>query len=226
LCGKCTPEGVRRDEVRVRRPVLDLDHRQQLSIAALELWVARDVDLDELEGQLAAHDQQDLPSPVAEVAAGRVVERDQPLAHARFNTGRAGYRAAMARRVLVVTTVPADDPALREELGDAEVRVVAPAAKISKLDFLTNAEDDARAAATEAADRTAETLAETADVKVDRTSHDTEAAQAIDDALRNFAAEEIVVVTSADSTWLEDETVQASLDATGLPVKRLELPGP
>ena len=70
----------------------------------------------------------------------------------------------MAEKILVVTTtVP--DKRLRERLRDqvpegAEVRVVSPATKVSPLDWLTNAEDDARAEATQAAERTAEALAD------------------------------------------------------------------
>ena len=134
----------------------------------------------------------------------------------------------MARNVLVVTTVQPDGDRLRERLGDAidpdaQVRVIAPAARIGKLDWLTNAEDDARAEAVRAADETAAALP--GEVTVDRTSQDTEAAQAIEDALRNFDADEIVVVTAPgdEATWLEDDTVRASVERTGLPVRRIEL---
>ena len=62
-------------------------------------------------------------------------------------------------------------------------------------------------------------------VEIDRTSESTDAAQAIRDALRDFQADEIVVVTRPgdDSTWLEDETVRAALDAHGIPVRHREL---
>jgi sugar-specific transcriptional regulator TrmB len=133
-------------------------------------------------------------------------------------------------RILVVTTVSADQERLRERLEreipeGAEVRIVAPATKVSALDWLTNAEDDARAGAEEAAERTAEALDDTVSVAVDRTSHNTDAAQDIQDALRQFRAEEIVVVTSPDDdrTWLEDEAVREALAAPGIPVRRIEL---
>src|SRR3954447_1845275 len=101
----------------------------------------------------------------------------------------------MARRFLLVATVQAGERQLRERLHgvvepDAEVRVVAPAARIGKLDWLTNAEDDARAQAQQAADSTASPLSGSAGVTIDRTSHDTDPAQDIDDALRNFDADE------------------------------------
>lgn len=126
---------------------------------------------------------------------------------------------------LVVTTVPADERELREATeGADEIRVVAPAADVSFLDWLTNAEDDARREAAEAADRVA-AAAEDARVEVDRTSENTDAAQAIRDALRDFPADEIVVVTrpGEDTTWLEDETLRAAIDAPGIPVRHLEL---
>jgi hypothetical protein len=137
----------------------------------------------------------------------------------------------VSRNVLVVTTVAPDGDGLRERLGDeigadANVRVVAPAARIGKLDWLTNAEDDARSQAADAADRTASALP--GDVTIDRTGQDTEAAQAIDDALRNFPADEIVVVTAPgeEATWLEDDTVRATVERSGVPVRRVELPPP
>lgn len=126
---------------------------------------------------------------------------------------------------LVVTTVPADERELREATeGADEIRVVAPAADVSFLDWLTNAEDDARREAEEAADRVA-AAADDARVEIDRTSENTDAAQAIRDALRDFPADEIVVVTrpGEDTTWLEDETLRAAIDAPGIPVRHLEL---
>jgi hypothetical protein len=57
----------------------------------------------------------------------------------------------MPRRLLVVVTTRVADKTLRDlvrSLGgdDAEMLVVAPASEISRLDWLTNAEDDAHAA--------------------------------------------------------------------------------
>ena len=129
-------------------------------------------------------------------------------------------------KLLVVATVPADERQLREVTADAdEIRVVAPAADVSFLEWLTNAEDDARREAAEAAERVASAAEGEARVEVDRTSENTDAAQAIRDALREFPADEIVVVTrpGEDATWLEDETLRAALDAPGIPVRHLEL---
>jgi hypothetical protein len=137
----------------------------------------------------------------------------------------------MSRNVLVVTTVPADDGRFADELkgvvgDDATIRIVAPAARISKLDWLTNAEDDARAEAADAAERTAAAVGDQTSVQIDTASQDTEPAEAIEDALRSFPADEVVVVTSPgeESTWLEDETVKAAFERSGLPVRHIELP--
>lgn len=130
------------------------------------------------------------------------------------------------KKVLVVTTVAADESELRDELADAdEIRVVAPAAKVSWLGWLTNAEDDARREAELAASQVAEALSGEAQVEVDPTSQNTDAAEDITDALRNFPADEIVVLTRPgdDTSWLEDETVRAAVDAHGIPVRHLEL---
>jgi hypothetical protein len=132
----------------------------------------------------------------------------------------------MARRALVVTTVQAEESSLRKALPDAdEIRVVAPAADVSFLQWLTNDEDDARREADDAAERVASAAGADTKVEIDRTSKSTDAAQAIRDALRDFQADEIVVLTRPgdDSTWLEDETVRAALDAHGIPVHHREL---
>src|SRR5918994_1259213 len=122
------------------------------------------------------------------------------------------------RALVVVTTVPADESSLREALPDAdEIRVVAPAADVSFLQWLTNDEDDARRRADEAAQRVASAVGGDTKVEIDRTSESTDAAQAIRDALREFQADEIVVVTRAgdDSTWHEEETAYAIAEELG-----------
>jgi len=132
----------------------------------------------------------------------------------------------VGKKVLVVTTVAADESELRNQLADAdEIRVVAPAAKISRLDWLTNAEDDARAEAEQAAEDVADAAVGEARVQVDSTSQNTDAAENVTDALRNFRADEIVVLTrpGEDATWLEDEAARKALEAHGIPVRHLEL---
>jgi hypothetical protein len=138
----------------------------------------------------------------------------------------------MARNVLVVTTVVADEVELarrlREVLGgeEAVVRVVAPATKLSWLEWLANDEDRARSEAREAAERTADALEGDAEVRIDRAAQDSDAAQAVEDALRNFPAEEIVVLTrpDEDSSWLEEDAVREAFDSFRVPVRHVELP--
>jgi hypothetical protein len=130
------------------------------------------------------------------------------------------------KRVLVVITTVADESELRDELAGAdEVRVVAPAAKVSRLAWLTGAEDDARVEADRAAQSAAEAALGQASVEVDPTSQNTDAAQDVNDALTTFNPNEVVVVTRAgeESTWLEEETLREVVEEAGVPVRHLEL---
>jgi hypothetical protein len=132
------------------------------------------------------------------------------------------------KRVLVVTTTVAEEAELHDELAGAdEIRVVAPAAKVSRLAWLTGAEDDARAEADHAAQSVAEAVIGDAAVEVDPTSQNTDAAQDVDDALRTFHPDEVVVVTRSgeESTWLEDEALRKAVEESGVPVRHLELKG-
>lgn len=122
----------------------------------------------------------------------------------------------MPRRLLVVVTTEVADPVLRELVrsragDDAEMLVIAPASDISRLDWLTNAEDDARA---DAASLAARTAVATPTTNVAANVGDSDPLKAIEDALREFAADEILVVTRPDDQagWLEEgagETAQA-----------------
>ena len=131
----------------------------------------------------------------------------------------------MPRRLLVVATasVPADAlrTSVRAHAGeDAELLVVAPASDISRLDWLTNAEDDAR---TEAAGR-ADELAEAAPTDdVESRVGDSDPLKAIEDALRSFPADELIVVTGPeeDAAWLEKGSAEAALNRFSLPVTHL-----
>ena len=112
------------------------------------------------------------------------------------------------RRILVVTTATVPqaevESVVRAHAGEnVEVRVVAPASKkISWLDRLTNAEDDARA---DAAERAQAASDEVPSEQVEAHAGDVDPLQAIEDALRMFPADEIVVLTAPDeeATWLE-----------------------
>lgn len=131
----------------------------------------------------------------------------------------------MARRILVVTTAAAPEAevesVVRAHAGeDAEVYVIAPASKISRLDRLTNAEDDARADAAERAESAAE---EVPGEQVEAHVGDVDPLQAIEDALRMFPAEEIVVLTAPDeeATWLESGLGDEARARFSVPVTHL-----
>ena len=131
----------------------------------------------------------------------------------------------MARRILVVTTAAAPEAevgsVVRAHAGeDAEVYVVAPASKISRLDRLTNAEDDARADAGDRAELAAEAVP---GENVEAHAGDVDPLRAIEDALRVFPADEIVVLTAPDdkATWLELGLGKEARERFSVPVTNL-----
>jgi hypothetical protein len=130
----------------------------------------------------------------------------------------------MSSRILVIATssVGADeiDETVERRFGrDAEVHVVAPTSQLSRLQWLTNEEDDARQDAEARAGEVADALpGET----VAAGAGDADPLQAIDDALRLFPADEIVVLTKGDeATWLESGSVESARERFDLPVTRL-----
>jgi hypothetical protein len=130
----------------------------------------------------------------------------------------------MPRRLLVVVTTEVADAALRDLVrsrggDDAEMLVVAPASEISRLDWLTNAEDDARADAASLASQTAD-AAPTENVEA--SVGDSDPLKAIEDALRTFPADEILVLTRPDEQagWLEEGTGETAEARFPLPVTR------
>jgi hypothetical protein len=134
----------------------------------------------------------------------------------------------VGKRILVVATAPVREESLRGRVRahagseDAEVRVVAPAAEISRLDWLTNDEQEARAKAAERAVDAGLAVAPEA-ASVDAEVGDTDPVQAIEDALREFPADELVLVThpDEDASWLEEGTAEEALARFDLPVTRL-----
>ena len=131
----------------------------------------------------------------------------------------------MPRRLLVVATASVPATALRESVRahageDAETLVVAPASDISRLDWLTNADSDARTEAAERADELAD-AAPTDDVE--SRVGDSDPLKAIEDALRTFPADELIVVTlpDEDAAWLEKGSGEKALNRFSLPVTHL-----
>ncbi len=135
------------------------------------------------------------------------------------------------RRLLVVTTVPLTESAVAERVrrhaGDeaAEVKVVAPAADVSPLEWLATDEGSARADAEQVAEESAEAVGGAA--RVETEVGDTDPVQAIEDALRTFPADEVVVVTPPgdEANWLEKDTGEAARHRFGVPVTHLTYEG-
>ena len=113
--------------------------------------------------------------------------------------------------LLLLGDVPPDR--LRAEVHGTRVHVVAPVL-VGALDWLATAEDDAQRQAEVRALEAEWTLAESADVDGDAGSADP--VQAVEDALRGFAADEIVVA-GGDG----DPDVEAALRRFGLPLTML-----
>jgi hypothetical protein len=127
------------------------------------------------------------------------------------------------RRLLVAATAP--DPSdelvasIRREHEGAEVLVVAPASDLSFLDWLTSAEDAARREAERRALAAAEAEAVATHVVGIRVG-DVEPITAIEDALREFPADELILVTRP-----EEAAPRLELDALREELsRRFELP--
>ena len=134
----------------------------------------------------------------------------------------------MDRKKLLVVATARVEPgplreAVREHAGDeAEIRVVAPASDVSPLQWLANDEDGAREKAGAVASEAAATVeAEAASTETE--VGDTDPVQAIEDALRTFPADEVLVVTRPDddASWLEQDSAEAARERFGVPVTRL-----
>ena len=131
------------------------------------------------------------------------------------------------KRLLVVATAPFEESLLRDRLRehagpDAEVRVVAPASDLSPLQWLASDEDEARGEAADIA-RSAERAAAPEAGRVEAEIGDTDPVQAIEDALRQFPADEVLVVTrpGEDAGWLEQDTAEEASERFGVPVTHL-----
>jgi nucleotide-binding universal stress UspA family protein len=134
------------------------------------------------------------------------------------------------RRLLVVTTAPVEGSALREQIlgetggPDPELKIVAPAADVSPLQWLASDEDAAREEAHEVGERAAEGIA-SAGRRVETEVGDPDPVQAIEDALRTFPADEVIVVTRAgeEANWLEKDAGAAAKERFGIPVRQLRV---
>ena len=132
------------------------------------------------------------------------------------------------KKLLVIATAPVEPgplrDAVREHAGDeAEIlRVVAPASDVSPLQWLASDEDKAREKAAKVASGAAESVEPEA-ARTETEVGDTDPVQAIEDALRTFPADEVLVVTRPDddASWLEEDSAQEARERFGVPVTRL-----
>jgi hypothetical protein len=76
LCAYFATERVGLDVVGEGPRPVDLDHGNQLAVARLQLLVAGDIDLSQVEVELLVQFRQRRARPVAQVAVRRVVEDD------------------------------------------------------------------------------------------------------------------------------------------------------
>jgi hypothetical protein len=126
-------------------------------------------------------------------------------------------------RLLVLATAPDPEDELRERVrahadGDAEVRVVAPASDLSFLQWLAGDEERARGEADRRAHRAARAVG-AAEARVG----DVAPVIALEDALRAFPADELIVVTRPEdnANWLERDLLDRIENRLGLPVTQL-----
>jgi hypothetical protein len=122
-----------------------------------------------------------------------------------------------ATNLLIVTLQPISDGEIesaveaRKERDEVNVHVVAPAVTAGRFEWLTGADDDARAEAEKVADRTAHAV----DADVETEVGEPDPLLAVQDALALFPADEILVAGTPD------ERLEAGLRELGVPVTRL-----
>ena len=133
----------------------------------------------------------------------------------------------MGKKILVLVPEPVSSEALRsalgEDIGDAEVMVVAPALD-TRTRFWTSDNDAAIARADQVQQETVERLSED-DVDAVGDTGETDPLLALQDALATFPADEIVVFTrpEADRNWAEGELVEQAQEQFSVPVRHTEV---
>jgi hypothetical protein len=131
-------------------------------------------------------------------------------------------------KMLVVTSTPLTAAELREALApgeaerlqDAEVKVVAPALHSSALKFWLSDADEAIGHAEEVQRETVSEL-QRQDVPASGEAGEGDPLQAIEDALRDFPADRIVVVKRPDGRYREDVDESEIEERFGLPVEHV-----
>ena len=148
--------------------------------------------------------------------------RRRPEAPVRTAPPRRG--AENERRILVIANETVGGAILREEIRrraesyEEQVLVVCPALN-SPLRHWASDEDAARAAAQERLGRSLARLSE-AGVEARGQVGDAEPLQAMEDALRTFGADEIIISTHPEgrSNWLEKGVVSAARERFAVPI--------
>lgn len=149
-----------------------------------------------------------------------VLRRDEPPRKAELRPRRRDG----TRRILVVANETLSGRALRTEIagrssgGETELRIVCPALN-SKIKHWTNEEDEARAAAQQRLEGLLATLRrEGFDARGD--IGDDDPVQAMEDAMRLFPADEVMISThpAGRSNWLEHDVVERARKRFDVPV--------
>jgi hypothetical protein len=149
-----------------------------------------------------------------------VLRRDEPRAKAALRPRRADG----TRRILVVANETMPGRALRSEISQrsrgerTELRVVCPALN-TKIKHWTNEEDEARAAAHGRLERLL-TVLRGEGLEAAGSIGDDDPVQAMEDELRRFPADEVVISTHPPgrSNWLEHDVVGRAQARFDLPV--------
>jgi hypothetical protein len=155
------------------------------------------------------------------IAVGAIVHARREPPQLRTHASRSGPGE---RRILVIANETVGGRTLREEIErrsegyDVQVLVVCPALN-SPLRHWVSDEDAARAAAQERLDNS---LARLAEEGLDARGEvgDGEPLQAIEDALRSFGADEIIISTHPEgrSQWLERGVVTGARERFDVPI--------
>jgi len=155
----------------------------------------------------------------AAVVAVTRARREPPRTAARIRESGPGER-----RILVVANETVGGEPLRDliqrrsEGVEERVRVVCPAL-MSPMRYFASDEDGPRAAAQERLERSLTRLRELG-VSADGEVGDADPLQAIEDALRTFGADEVIISTHPEgrSQWLERGVVRAARERFDVPI--------
>jgi hypothetical protein len=130
----------------------------------------------------------------------------------------------VSQRVLVIALAPVPPDLFGDERkapgeNELELRLVSPASHLSRLQWLTNEEDEARGEAESRASHSAERVNAAASVEAE--AGDTDPIQAAEDALRTFDADELVIVVPPqdEQSWLDRASVEDGFERFGRPVR-------